>query len=287
MTREERHIAVLSRLLENMDVYDSVQPTEERKKAIKAAIKALSSWEKYSDKLWKEAYERGKAEALSQEPSNDAISKKTLKHRGMTREQNIRAILECNFSEAKEELIDIAVKNIMALEQEPCEDAISREDVIKLIECSGYDLQYRSENADMCDDVRKLPSVQPKEQEPKYWINKDNNIYKLSDVPTITVPQMNGIDMVSREQVLNVIADFVTFEEYIDENHHLTFVPLEKKINMLPSVQPNCKGHWIECETNIYSCSYCSHSISITPEDNDINELILCPFCGAEMESEE
>jgi len=42
MTREERHIAVLSRLLENMDVYDSVQPTEERKKAIKAAIKALS-----------------------------------------------------------------------------------------------------------------------------------------------------------------------------------------------------------------------------------------------------
>ena len=43
MTREERHIAVLSRLLENMDVYDSVQPTEKRKKAIKAAIKALEN----------------------------------------------------------------------------------------------------------------------------------------------------------------------------------------------------------------------------------------------------
>lgn len=42
MTREERHIAVLNRLLENMDVYDSIQPTEERKKAIKAAIQALS-----------------------------------------------------------------------------------------------------------------------------------------------------------------------------------------------------------------------------------------------------
>lgn len=42
MTREERHIAVLNRMLESMDVYDSIQPTAERKKAIKAAIQALS-----------------------------------------------------------------------------------------------------------------------------------------------------------------------------------------------------------------------------------------------------
>ena len=41
MTNEERHIAVLNRMLESMDVYDSIQPTTERKKAIKAAIKAL------------------------------------------------------------------------------------------------------------------------------------------------------------------------------------------------------------------------------------------------------
>ena len=41
MTREERHIAVLNRMLENMDVFDSIKPTEERKRAIKEAIKAL------------------------------------------------------------------------------------------------------------------------------------------------------------------------------------------------------------------------------------------------------
>ena len=57
MTREERHIAVLNRLLENMDVYDSVQPTEERKKAIKAAIKALE-----------------------QQPCEDAISRDAVKN---------------------------------------------------------------------------------------------------------------------------------------------------------------------------------------------------------------
>ena len=46
MTKEERHIAVLNRMLENMEVYDSIQPTTERKKAIKAAIKALSQEQK-------------------------------------------------------------------------------------------------------------------------------------------------------------------------------------------------------------------------------------------------
>lgn len=39
----------------------------------------------------------------------------------MTREQNIRAILESNFAVVKDEIIDIAVKNIMSLSQEPTE----------------------------------------------------------------------------------------------------------------------------------------------------------------------
>ena len=38
----------------------------------------------------------------------------------MTREQNVRAILECVFSQSKEDLIDIAVKGIMTLRDNPC-----------------------------------------------------------------------------------------------------------------------------------------------------------------------
>ena len=49
----------------------------------------------------------------------------------MTREENIRAILECNFSESKEELIDIAVKNIMALSQEPNRDIKEIAEIMK------------------------------------------------------------------------------------------------------------------------------------------------------------
>ena len=46
-----------------------------------------------------------------------------------------------------------------ATRQQPCEDAVSREDVIALIQCSEYELQDRVDNDAMCDDVRKLPSV--------------------------------------------------------------------------------------------------------------------------------
>ena len=57
--------------------------------------------------------------------------------------------------------IDLDEESEEEPDDQPCKDAISREDVIKLVECSGYDLQFRTDNADMCDDVRKLPSVQP------------------------------------------------------------------------------------------------------------------------------
>ncbi len=50
MTREERHIAVLNRMLENMNVFDSIKPTEERKRAIKEAIEALEQ-EPYYDAI--------------------------------------------------------------------------------------------------------------------------------------------------------------------------------------------------------------------------------------------
>ena len=104
----------------------------------------------------------------------------------MTREQAIEIIkkeyacvdAECDIERScskcelmmpsKEPILEAYKMAISALEQQPCDDAISREDVIKLVECSGYDLQFRTDNADMCDDVRKLPSVQPSRK--GHWI---------------------------------------------------------------------------------------------------------------------
>ena len=72
MTNEERHIAVLNRLLENMNVFDSIQPTEERKKAIKAAIQALSQQSRFSQEKSRFSQE------VSQQPCDDVISRSEL-----------------------------------------------------------------------------------------------------------------------------------------------------------------------------------------------------------------
>lgn len=63
MTREEARDQIVIFMCDEQKVIN-----DRDKKALEMAIQALSSWETYSDKLWKEAYERGKAEALSQEP---------------------------------------------------------------------------------------------------------------------------------------------------------------------------------------------------------------------------
>ena len=55
---------------------------------------------------------------------------------------------------------------IQALEQEPCEDAISRRAVLEYIEGSEAELGHSSENELVCQDIKELPPVNP---QPK-WI---------------------------------------------------------------------------------------------------------------------
>lgn len=136
MTREERHIAVLSRLLENMDVYDSVQPTEERKKAIKAAIKALS-----------------------QEPRDDAISREDVMDwlENATYEDVCEAIgTNLDFLPPvipkPETVTEFADRCRECGKMKKSQDAISREAVLNLIE-KGECLSNGA--------VKKLPPVTP------------------------------------------------------------------------------------------------------------------------------
>ena len=86
----------------------------------------------------------------------------------MTREQNIKAILETNFSGFKEEVIDIAVKKIIEIES--CGDAISRQAVLDML----HDINAEVDDgcgftyADWMDYIEQLPPVKP---EPKQgWI---------------------------------------------------------------------------------------------------------------------
>ena len=125
-------------------------------------------------------------------------------------------------------------------------------------------------------------------------------------------------DVISREQVLNAIIDFVTFEEYIDNSNHVTFIPLERRINTMSPVTPsggweemtvpceNCghdmtfkiavcgessrrRGHWIPIyqgdEIINYHCSECE--LGDTNGSINLYGWGYCRRCGAEMEEEE
>ena len=74
--------------------------------------------------------------------------------------------------------LDMAIK---ALEQEPCEDAVSRQAVLDYIyndlglgdEENGKDLERQMELESSYRYVKSLPSVKPQEPKTGHWIEKD------------------------------------------------------------------------------------------------------------------
>jgi len=82
----------------------------------------------------------------------------------MTREEAIKGlkVLAKDFSGYKpnEEMFDMAIK---ALEQPECEDAVSRFEVLRLIDYSSNDLNDSVDNWYFQGKVKELPSVTPKQ----------------------------------------------------------------------------------------------------------------------------
>lgn len=181
------------------------------------------------------------------------------------------------------EALDMAIK---ALSQEPCDDAVSRRDAYGCLTFNGH---YDTLN-EVYERLSKLPSVT---QKPKYWIDKDNKLYKMpDDIPTMTIqyPTITHGDTISRTEVMKVISDFVALEKYIDKHNHITFKPLEKMINALPSVTQK-SGKWINDKNDIPICSRCGYIPQYDRAIDDYEYSNYCPLCGARMvepqESEE
>lgn len=91
----------------------------------------------------------------------------------MTREEAInhlktvaKSAIDSGYDSAVVDAVDMARE---ALEQEPCEDAVSREAVEDIV--MWYDGQ-----GEMLDEIQKLPSVQPK-QKTEHWIEDTNGTY--------------------------------------------------------------------------------------------------------------
>lgn len=159
----------------------------------------------------------------------------------MTHRDNITAILECYFTGFKKEIIDSACNRI--LEQEPCEDAISRQAVLDLAK-KGV-LVSNGNYKSVCKAINELPSV---------------NLMPCEDA-------------ISREMALKECHDIV-----VDGERYR--VIQEETLLGLPSVKPQepKTGYWIETETDDpywYRCSRCNRRI-----DDREN---YCPNCGCCM----
>lgn len=75
----------------------------------------------------------------------------------MTKQENVRAILESMFPELKDELIDIAVKNIIELKAPADKDAISRKTVMRLFGNNTEMLTFHE--AWILRKVKELPPI--------------------------------------------------------------------------------------------------------------------------------
>ena len=135
-----------------------------------------------------------------------------------------------------------------ALEQQPCEDCISREYILSKAHCCCDDLADDEPCCVDVDDIKNAPSVQPKPIECE--------------------------DCISRKEVIQIINDF----SYKNE-HEETLI--NERIKNLPSIQPKPKtGHWIISPNDCFvSCSECG----LHGDKGIYKHYRWCPNCGARM----
>lgn len=156
----------------------------------------------------------------------------------MTREDAIKQLKielsmwesDCKSYHKTKDALKMAIK---ALEQEPCEDAISRKA--------------------MLDYQQYLHGKMPNEENHKLW-------EFIKELPPVTPVACIAEIKFSKEDM----------QKLVDEK--MKDIVIERKV-----------GKWTEVDTNMYTCSNCSHCFTIVPKDNQIQQFKYCPNCGSFM----
>ena len=186
--------------------------------------------------------------------------------------------------EKKYEAYDVAIK---ALEQQTCEDAVSRAAVLDIF----------ADNADATrpystawEEVKALPPVNPQ--------HTDEEIQKMQDLEQAEIQKayeigktegQNSEDVISRQAVLDAMYALCDTGETLKENPwrdnpHIDAVV--ETIEQLPSVNPQRTGHWIQTQEKddaepfiLWECSCCHKEFRgvIHKVSN------YCPNCGCRI----
>lgn len=167
---------------------------------------------------------------------------------------------------------DEAVELCHILEQQPCEDTISRKEALEalkqeepLVWCDGADeiAAYGQWSSDV-DTIKNLPSVQPKQTECE--------------------------DAISRKYAIDAVADLFEISEYphpYPQGKPIRLRDIKEKLKQLPPVTPQPKtGHWISVNERLPEKAF---GCLVTVEEDDIHgephKVIYPDFVGYDGET--
>lgn len=121
-----------------------------------------------------------------------------------------------------------------------------------------------------------------KEYEGRPW-----NLLQILANINILIGQEPCKDAISKKALHKALYDHFHDEDAPNNITEVTLGSVRNFVKDFTSVTPiRKKGKWIEVDTNMYTCSNCSHCFTIVPEDNRIQQFRYCPNCRIEMESE-
>ena len=197
---------------------------------------------------------------------------------------------------------------------EPCEDAVSRADVVDMLEM--YPFTEYGEYETAREIVKRLPSVEPKPDQYEDALKKIKNASFVGS---------DGLDYVETLQALDALKDAIgvtlhvtkiskhcsdfsdldeviecedavsreaVYEAMVEKGQHshryrlgetweLNGTEIREALDTVPSVTPKRKtGRWLDGYQYGYKCSECGAYLEIDCGDVEMN---FCPNCNADM----
>lgn len=201
--------------------------------------------------------------------------------------------------------LDMAIK---ALEQQPCDDCISRQAVINAINHNCiYENEYNLTASHIMEKVKQLPPVTLQRCEDWYDVPSDEMtleqarqaVKDLRKKLAERLEQESCDDCINRQAAIDTIESWLSCDDYNETERHIMRA-MQSVLYDLPSVTPEEKtGHWIDEADNIdalfdrhkYKCSKCGELANyFVGGSEDWWNLIkpnFCPNCGAKMQEVE
>ena len=202
----------------------------------------------------------------------------------MTREEQIMKLQTYKMFEGEDTVYVDRDDVLKILEQEPCEDAISRQAVLDIAKTSKSNW---IDNSVLFKKVNNLPPVTP---QPKIDTWSIKEVADTLEKHGLIKEQEPCEDAVSRQALYEWLDGWKEKNKYYHPHTKNEIIPICEVIDIiqsLPSVTPKPKtGRWIDIMVGDMPAQACDQCNTFYPLAYTGGGHKFCPNCGAKMESE-